>query len=339
VDYEHFIFDQPATKEAAKSLLNLDELRLRRVLSIKSGSGGLPSGHTGVSLQVSIADDIGGRAAAAEFLQAVIARLPEQLTNYQQSFVMQEVDAVREQQRRAEKELGQLRGERAARRQRLRDLTGRTDAAANWDGAVAKLEQERQKLTMDLAGQQARRKAIEKTIAATAKQAEERAEDDPIAVELAKIVELRMVEAQRMRNLFEQGRFSQTEISELEAKVADAKARLLERRELAARAAGGEFLSDLNRELLMLSINAAESEARLELIARTLNGFVEAAGDVERLGLLEKDLASAEATYLDAKKRAAGVEDTYRNLREPKVTLLDYGHVFKDQARERPGEQ
>ena len=199
VQYDQFILEQPATKKAARALLNLDDLR--RVISTRR-FGGMEMAHNdaGVSVHVNDLSAVeGARPAAAEFADAIIAELPKQLKAHQQSFVSREIDIVRERLALASNELDRLRAERADLLRRLRERTGRSDAAKNWAEAIANLEQERQKLTLDLAGQQARRKAIEKTIATTAKQAEERAKEDPIAVEFAKIVELRMVELQHMR--------------------------------------------------------------------------------------------------------------------------------------------
>lgn len=336
VEYDQFILEHPATKEAARRLLNIDDLR--RVMSVRRyAAPEVPRPDAGLTLYVGgLAKIDGAHPAAAEFVHEIIDALPKQLAAHQGSFVSQEIEAARERLRRAEAEMAQLLRDRADRLQRLRKITGRTDPAENWTQAIANLEEEQQKLKLDLAGQQARRRAIEETIAKITKQAQLQAQEDEIARELEKIVGLRQEEFRSARDLLVQGsgQINQNEVTNIEAKVADARARLLERRELAARAAGGDLLSDFNRELLMLTINAAENEARLALIRDTLNRFQEATADVDRLKLMEKNLATEEAEYLRARANVAAVEERYRNIQAPSVTILDCDYAPVEQPHQ-----
>jgi hypothetical protein len=328
---ESLITSQRATREAAQKLLGVAKPVRPLIEQLRHDPGEID-----VRIQVVLAGVPGAKLAAAEYMDALTANLGTQLEEYQQNAVSSEVRPVRERADRAERNLEQLRAILADRRNRLRDATGRVDVQ-NWREAIAGLEQEREKLSLDLAGQQARRKAIEKTIATITKQAEGRAKDDPVAVEFEKIVQVRERELGLVREMVATGRASQVEAADLEAKVADAKSKLLERRELATRGAGGELMGELNRELMMLAINGAEHEARAELILARLNQFHESAADVDRIKQLDRDLATAEAEWREARKQATSLEDRYRELQAPGVTVLECLHITPAQWQRDPG--
>lgn len=328
---ESVITAQRATREAAQKLLGVDKPVRPGVSTHRSDANEID-----LTLDVSLDDVPGVRHAAAEYMEALTSKLAGQLEDYQKKVISEEVRPMRERADRAERNLQMLRAELDERRSALRKATGRADAVQNWADVITGLEQEREKLALDLAGQQARRQAIEKTIATISKQAEERAKEDPIAVEFAKIVELRLAEAERMRLLHREGRISQTEISDVDAKAADARARLLERRELSMRGAGGELLGELNRELMMLSINAAEHGARLELILARLDRFHGSAGEVDRIKQLERDLETLESEHREARKQAMAHEDRYRNVPAPAVTVLECRHVTPEEWQRDP---
>lgn len=176
-------------------------------------------------------------------------------------------------------------GERARRLlDRLRGfegIEGPTEEGVR--GPLRRLEQERQKLALERVARQARREALEETIALVAKRSEMKAAEDPVAREFERVADARAREVAALRQLVERKQAAEAEIDRAEAALAEARAKVVERREAAARAAGGDVLSDLNRELLMLGIDAAELRARLEHVEKGLAALRDAVGVYDEL--------------------------------------------------------
>ena len=72
-------------------------------------------------------------------------------------------------------------------------------------GAITRLEDERDKLSLDWESMAVRRKAIEQAIARISKTAEEQIKSDRIALELEKLVQSREAELKRMQDLLGYG--------------------------------------------------------------------------------------------------------------------------------------
>lgn len=167
--------------------------------------------------------------------------------------------------------------------------------------SLGRLEQEKQRIALDLAGQKARQRAIEEAVANLSKRAEARVEQDPIAAELQKIVAAREKEIERLRVLVKDRAIAAAEVDAAGVALAEAKAKLLERRELAARREAGDLLDTLNRDLLMLSINSAEQSARLEFIEKSLSRFQDAVRVVDQIADLEREKKQGQAEVDEAR--------------------------------------
>ena len=323
-DLGHFIMSQPSLAELSRKILNLEK-------PPTIGVSGTERGSFSLRFRIDRKLDPDVRPAVREFAEAVLAALPGQLREEQQKFVEREIDRARIRLLEASHAAQRARESLNKHRAKLRDLTGRIDAVENWSDAVAAMEQERHRLTIDLAGQQARRKAIEETVAKVTKQAEARAEDDPIGAEFSKILAIRERELAYAKTLAKTKDISESAIADIEMKVADAKAKLLERREVATRSAGGELLADLNRELLMLSITGAEHEARLKAIRESLDRFHGASDDVDALKRVDKEVDAYEAQAEQARKLLIATEERYQNVTAPTISVIDTSYVTLEQ--------
>lgn len=178
-------------------------------------------------------------------------------------------------------------------------------------GATSRLEQERQRIQLELVGQNARLKALQERVSKLAETTAAKAENDPIAAELEQIVKMREKAAQRFVELQKQGAVNAPETGAAEAQLAEAKAKLLERRESAARSAGTELLADLNKELITLSITNVENEARLDYVGKRLHALARATDLVDDLEQLQatatraaKQLEAAESERQQARRQA-----------------------------------
>jgi chromosome segregation ATPase len=162
-------------------------------------------------------------------------------------------------------------------RQQMQSLSGRIEVSPDvLRHAAVKLEDEQQSLELEQAAMSARQEAMEKAAATAAARAKQAAEEDPVARELAKVVDARETAWKQLRQAFARGLTTPQEVSAAEAALAEAKAKLAAQREQAVVAAGGDGLAALNRELTNLSISEQERQARLRFIKERLAKLAQA---------------------------------------------------------------
>jgi hypothetical protein len=188
---------------------------------------------------------------------------------------------------------------------------------------VSELQSERERLEMELVGRRARQEALEKQIAIAQKTAQVRLRDDPVTVELEKVVSLRVQECKNAHAMHRTGAFPAVDVAAMETQLALARAELAKRRQEAAGTGGRELLAGLNTELVTLAIDIVEFEARQRAIAERLakaREIVSLADEHERvvalpLRLAERDLEAAHLRIHETQRKA-------RSLVVPTVTIL-----------------
>ena len=263
---------------------------------------------------------------ADEIVAVIKESFVDTVTTFFNDFHTKEVAQVREQD---EKDLDFARQKAALAHNRLaelraaaRDMTHRVDVSPETlRGAITRLEDERDKLALDTEAMAVRRKAVESTIARISKSAEEQIKGDRIALELQKLVQSREAELKRMQDLSAQKFVAQAEVEAAEARVGEARVRLWERQEIVTRSAGGDLLADLNKELAMLSINMAESEARLDRVGKAVSMHSKAVDLIDDLETAQSARQAAQQGVIEAESRLA---ERIRNLRQyqpPTVNL------------------
>jgi chromosome segregation ATPase len=257
-----------------------------------------------------------------------VAREPflEVVNNFFKELHTREVNEMLDRERdevdRARARLAETQAQLQRRRAGLRDITHRVDVSPETlRGAITRLEDERDKLALDAESQAVRKKAIEQTIAKIAETAEKQMKTDRIAVELEKLVASREAEMTRMQKLAVAKTVSQAEVEAAEARVGEARVRLWERQEVVSRTAGGDLLADLNKELAMLSINMAESEARLDRLGKAVSDYSKAVDLIDELESAQASRQAAEAARVDAEGRLA---DRARGLREYGPPVINF---------------
>lgn len=302
-------------------------------LAVRGNAGG-PFGRGSsdlIDLTIDLRDVEQGQPTlrASEFLDGVITSLERQLAEWHAR--ERGLAAAERELQEASDLLARRRARFRGLEQEIRKATGRADASVDAiRSSLPKLDEERQALKLQVVGNEARQQALAEAIERLAKAAGERAQDDPVAVELQKIVELREMAARHARQLHEAAQASAREVSDAEAAVAEARAKLLERRDAVARANGGELLETLNRELAMLSIDAAEAQAKLAALEALLTKYLNAeellqdAADVRR----ERDDASAKLQKAESRLSAAR-----SSLPEPIVRVIQSDQVRADDSR------
>jgi len=230
-----------------------------------SGAGPLRLKTHAILLQMSLGVMKDKAAVAEQILDEVCKRLAERV----QRWHGEDLDAVDQKLRSLDKQIVQAtrQVEQAVIQEKeIRDKHGITTFDTDELEKQAKdLSASRQQLALDLAGKKARLEAIQRHIARVSAMAENRAERDTISKELAKIVAIREQVVAAQKRLYKTGAVSQGDILELEAKLAEAKVRLAERREKLVEMAGGGILTKLNGELATLGMDAVELEAKLKI--------------------------------------------------------------------------
>lgn len=217
--------------------------------------------------------------------------------------------------RAVDAELGALRNE-------LRRVTRRVDVSREGISAAATgLEEEAQKVSIELRAREARKQMMERVVAEIVKRSKEEAKADPILAELEGIVGMRMRELELAQKMHQAATVSMSEVEAMRAKVAEAKIRLLERREQAAKGAGTDTVKGLNDSLLMMSIDIAEQQARLEAVRETLASFERATELLERVDQTMERRQEAAQALAERRAKAREVEMKMGSVRQPTISL------------------
>ncbi|MHC4716851.1 MAG: hypothetical protein ACYS5V_07775, partial [Planctomycetota bacterium] len=263
---------------------------------------------------------------ARKVLAAVIDRLREALSqtaDRQQKIIRQELAEASEQVDQAREVMTKLQQDRA----RLVQVAGLADLDRDSIlSKIRKLQERRESLGVTVAGESVGVKATQDQVARLATRARDAAKEDPVAAELAKVVEFREREMalKRREAALRKETDITSEIMDAAARVAEAKARLAERRQKAAAAAAGSLLAELNTGLANQSICLATHEAELEAVTAQLEPLrdpklMEMA---ERYRMTRDELYLAEESFRERLKRAVVLRRQLSAARAPTVLVL-----------------
>lgn len=137
------------------------------------------------------------------------------------------------------------------------------------DEQLATFGQQQTAARLSLVGMDARAKALAEEIKRTESQARDHAESDEVLVSLARLLALREQQVERIKTLQARNSVTQQEVQHAEADMLSAKIEYAKRREALLRNSGGDRLSTLNDELNHVSIERAETMARLKYLEET----------------------------------------------------------------------
>jgi chromosome segregation ATPase len=203
----------------------------------------------------------------------------------------------------------------------LHALTQRAETSkASLSKAASHLDEEAETLELEQAGADARQRALEAAIAQQSKRAEAAVQKDEVASELQKVVDARTAQVKRMEQLQATGAVPNTDVDGATAALAEARARLAERRQQTAAAAGGAALSEWNKELLNLSVANAERHAKLKFLEDRREGLAEALQKADDLARYKDAMGRADSDRREAKRSLDSVEEELRRLRATPTT-------------------
>jgi hypothetical protein len=173
---------------------------------------------------------------------------------------------------------------------------------------LSSLQTQRESLSLDLVAKQARADALAEQVAKFSDRLAKKVQGDPVAQELEKVVELQQKSADQLQAQCKAGVVPQAEADKAIVELAEARAKLLERKSLAASTAGGDTLAAWNRELMNLSVDQAELNARLKAINDRLNRLAEAGDMLDHTEQLRAQLADITKQVIDANAKFADLQ-------------------------------
>lgn len=256
------------------------------------------------------------------FLRAICERLQQALYGLwesEMSSIGRQLEMSRDELLRAEKKLREL-------QERRRDLLGAGQVDLTPEAVmdqIRQLDRERQRMEMDLLGQQARLKAVQQQIQATSERSLASPGGDEMIKPLQAKLEVLRNELKRVEEMNQRGMVPGGDVEKARVAVLEAEVQLVEARRKAAEVGGVEVLGKLNTELAMLSVNVAETEARLTSLreqiekARPLVGLVD---EYEMRVLME--MPRAKRAFETSKLRVEELEQRIRTAVAPTVMVI-----------------
>lgn len=255
----------------------------------------------------------GARPAATEFADALVEQLSARLEEDRRRQSERRLNVLKDEFAERQVALESLRREIRQQAQSVHDDLNRADVSPGTiQAAAGKLEDERQRIELDLAGMDARLGAVQEQMKAAEVRGEKQASADPVIEELEKAVAAREKVVDLTRRRFEAGSAPQTEVTAAEAELADAKIKLLDRR-AAASSRGADALAPLTRELQNLTIDIRDRKARLAAVRERLKPLRKAVQSFQELEWKGQEEAVAAKAWEEANARfreAQRVADT-----------------------------
>lgn len=184
------------------------------------------------------------------------------------------------------------------------------------------LTREIRTLELDLAGLEARRRAIQKQIARTKDEAGRKLKDDTVTRELEKLVQMHIDTVSMLKKQAGDDWVSLTELAQANENLTRAKIELARRREELGKSAGGARLEGYNDELSQMAIDMAEKEARLDLLQRQLEDVRRQLSRARQFDPAAARARMATETLNLSERRVTELRQRLADLRPPTVTVL-----------------
>jgi hypothetical protein len=184
------------------------------------------------------------------------------------------------------------------------------------------LSRKLQDLELNLAGQEARRKAIVEQIVQTQHQTQKKLADNQVTQELTNLVRLNEESLSNLRKQVDAGRASTAELTQATENLARARIELAKRREELSRQVGGGQLEQLNGEMSRIMIDRAEKQARRDILRRQLTQVQQ---QLARASAFDPEAARARTARegIDIlARRITELQMRIANLQRPMVTVI-----------------
>jgi hypothetical protein len=208
--------------------------------------------------------------------EAALRGVQDAATSNRQNDINRQIDKLQVQKEEYRRQLDQV-------REKLNAISGPYSeqfTRAQFDAGVGKL----QELELERVGVAARRQAIEGRIDELREHDAESAHDDPVIVQLRKLVDIREEQFANVKALVDSGQqaASSSDMRSAEAEVVHARIEMLRAQRAAGESANGPLLRELNNELSRLIIRDAELKAMRDALderRQKLESLIEAADE------------------------------------------------------------
>jgi len=222
---------------------------------------------------------------------------------------------------------------------RAAPLPPRTDAeAVNLGGQKDELARRAQVLELDLAGIDARRKALQAEIAVIRDEAAKRLDADVITQELRRLLAASEEALPPIKQAVEAGQVPMVELARAQESVAKARIDLARRQEELAHSAGGGQLQEFLRELSRLAIDQMGKEAQLQTVRRQLDDVQEQLAQLAPLPpRTDADTVNLGGQRSELTRRAQVLELDLAGLGARRRALQEQIARLRDEADQRLG--
>jgi hypothetical protein len=191
----------------------------------------------------------------------------------------------------------QTRGELEELRRALQDITGRVDVSPEGlRAAMRSLEEQRQALVIEQAGERARREATQEIVAQETERAHDVAQNDPVTQELTQLVELRKKVLAQINAAEKTGATPAGSAMDAQSALTEAQIKLAEH--VKDSAAGS--IAGLNEKLEEMTIEEAEKRATLQAVNDQLEKLAKVSSRIDELEQLQNRVIDAEADLRQA---------------------------------------
>lgn len=194
--------------------------------------------------------------------------------------------------------------------------------AVNLAGQRSELARRVQALELDLAGLDARQKAVQEQIVATQAAASKRLAGDAVARELQRLLATSQETLAQLKKAAEAGRASMVDVSRGEEGVAKAMIDLARRQEELTRQAGGGQLEEFTKELSRIAIDRAEKEAQLQIVRKQLDEVQKAMAQMLTFDPEAARLRMAREALDVTGRRVVELQTRTVDLQLPTVTVI-----------------
>jgi hypothetical protein len=192
----------------------------------------------------------------------------------------------------------------------------------NLGGQRSELARKAQALELDLAGLNARQKAIQEQIATTETMARKQLAEDRVTRELENLEHTSAINLENLKKLADVGRVTASDLAQAQESMARVRIDLARRQEELTRQAGGGQLEEFTKELSHLAVDKAEKEAQLQIVLKQLD---EVQKQLMRALTFDPEatrLRLAQETLDTAGRRVVELQTRLTNLQAPVVTMI-----------------
>ncbi len=259
------------------------------------------------------------KPAAEEFMNVLVKNLDVALRSAYEDHIQRlrsRLELAEEEAVRTERELRDM-------QERLRSISGsRILDRGRILGDIMEMHRSLQETKMDQGSDQVIVDAITERIAETQAKLKEQVMKDDVTREMQQMIERQMRQIAKAKKLAESPIDEDRSLAEAEEKLSRTRIELAQRREQMSKAAGGNLIESLNRELADRSVRAAQYQARIAGLSRQLAEAEELLNKADEHELLSLKAEIAKQNLQEALLWRDRISRQIRLIQPPMVSVF-----------------